>query len=108
MSDREFELALVAACVAKGDHIPKSWTFPFDDGADGCMPQGWYAIGCDENGLAIVWPTRMEFGPFNTEAEARQEALRMQPSGHDERNEAGSSDGALDGHNLDRASRQCG
>ena len=55
---------------AKGAHIPHSWSTGYDDGADGCMPEGWYLTGLDTNGLPIDFPVRHEYGPFKSNEEA--------------------------------------
>lgn len=56
--------------VETAEDFPKSWRFTFDDGADGCMPCGWYAEGLDAAGFPVVWPVRHEYGPFETRGEA--------------------------------------
>jgi len=69
-SDQEWQRRLATAALAAGKDIPQSWRFEYDDGADGCMPSGWYAIGLDATGGAITWPIRHEYGPYRTKAEA--------------------------------------
>lgn len=72
MSDLEWERELYRRAFAAGADKAHSWSFEFEDGEDGCMPPGWYAIGLDAVGLPITWPVRHEYGPYKTEAEARQ------------------------------------
>lgn len=67
-----WERGLADEAYARGDHVPRSWEIVFDDGVDGCMPTGWYAIGLDKNGLPITWPQRHEYGDFPTRAEAEK------------------------------------
>jgi hypothetical protein len=60
--------------IAEGRDIPHHWVIVYDDGADGCMPAGWYARGMQSNGMTIDWPVCHEYGPFLTEDEARAHA----------------------------------
>jgi hypothetical protein len=57
--------------IAEGRHIPHHWHVEYDDGADGCVPDGWYAQGRDVSDMPIDWPVRHEYGPFKTESDAR-------------------------------------
>lgn len=56
---------------------PTKWQITHDDGADGCMPTGWYAIGLGANGFMIDRETRHEYGPFASAAAARRHARRV-------------------------------
>lgn len=56
------------------DDRPRSWRIGYDDGADGCMPAGWYAEGLDEHGFKL---TLHEYGPFGTEEKARKHAAKV-------------------------------
>jgi len=67
---------LAREAFASGSDVPKSWKTEYDDGADGCMPAGWYLLGLDADNLPITWPTRHEYGPFKSEEE---EALSFVP-----------------------------
>ena len=69
-SDEAWQQRLKDEAFAKGTHIPHSWSTEYDDGADGCMPTGWYLTGLDTNGLPIVFPVRHEYGPFKSNEEA--------------------------------------
>lgn len=66
--------------IQSGDHIPVRWDIGYEDGADGCLPAGWYAQGRDARDLPIVWPIRHEYGPFPTEAEAKAYAESVDTS----------------------------
>ena len=45
------------------------------------MPAGWYATGLKENGFSTIdWPIRHEYGPFDTEEEAREHAAKIDES----------------------------
>ncbi len=61
-------------CIAAGKDIPVSWLFEYDNGSDRCLPAGWYATGLDARGWRMTWPSRHEYGPFDTEAGAREHA----------------------------------
>ena len=84
-SDEAWDKRLKDEAYAKGAHIPHSWTTEYDDGSDGCMPEGWYLIGLDSNGLPITWPQRHEYGPFKSSEEALafkdQTQLKKEASG---------------------------
>lgn len=69
--DQLWTLRLSKEAFDKGKHIPKQWSTEYDTGGDGCMPQGWYLIGRDTNGFPIDFPIRHEYGPFDTEPEAK-------------------------------------
>lgn len=60
-------------------NAPVHWNIVFDDGADGCMPAGYYAIGLNYLGLQIRgWlQPRHEYGPFATADEAAQHGARV-------------------------------
>ena len=73
-----WEEELKARAYAGDKHIVSSWTFEYDTGEDGCMPAGWYAIGCDQYGAAITFPVRHEYGPFPTLAEAQTATNKTQ------------------------------
>ena len=64
-------------CYARKEHVPRRWEIEYEDGADGCLPAGWYAIGVDYLGLLVDWPMRHEYGPFDLreEAEAHSTAV---------------------------------
>jgi len=66
----EWDVKLKDEAYTKGQHIVHSWEFEYDDGSDGCMPKGWYALGLDRNGAPLQFPVRHEYGPFNSEQEA--------------------------------------
>jgi hypothetical protein len=68
---RDWERRLASEAFAKGAHIPHGWNVDNDDGGDGCMPAGWYLIGLCRNGVPIHFPVRHEYGPFDSENEAR-------------------------------------
>lgn len=70
MTTNQWEESLADTAIVEGRHIVASWDVSFEDGEDGCLPAGWYAVGLDARGLAIVWPVRHEYGPFDTETEA--------------------------------------
>lgn len=78
MSDAVWWERIAWERYATGDHIPRSWKVEHDDGEDGCMPMGWYAIGLDAKGWPIDWPIRHEYGPFRTERDARSFATRVE------------------------------
>lgn len=69
-NDVVWQLQLSKNAFERGDHKVCKWVVEYDDGADGCMPRGWYLIGMRENGMPIYFPVRHEYGPFETEAEA--------------------------------------
>ena len=69
-SHSEWHARLAREAAAAGRDIPASWITEYEDGADGCMPSGWYLTGLDNNGMRITWPFRHEYGPFVTEGEA--------------------------------------
>lgn len=66
----DWELKLAEQAFRAGQHIPVSWILEYDDGADGCMPTGWYVIGADASGMAMYWPIRHEYGPFESQEQA--------------------------------------
>ena len=72
----EFTARLAREAFSRGDHIPKAWVIAFDDGADWCLPAGWYILGNDALGFEITFPVRHSYGPYKTEGHAR-EALRL-------------------------------
>ena len=55
-SHRDWESRLSNEAMAAGRHIPHHWEMVYDDGGDGCMPSGWYLMGCDDSGIPITWP----------------------------------------------------
>ena len=61
---------LAKEAIERGDHIPHSWQVIFDDGADGCVPKGFYAMGMKENGTLCDFPIMHEYGAFDSEKEA--------------------------------------
>lgn len=69
-TDAKYWEPIAAKAIAEGKDLPHSWDFYFEDGEDGCMPIGWYAIGLDAGGSPIYWPVRHEYGPFADEEDA--------------------------------------
>lgn len=61
----------------RNDHIPHSWEFEYDDGADGLMPEGWYIVGMGANGFPVDWPIRQEYGPYETKEEAEGDQVKI-------------------------------
>jgi hypothetical protein len=57
--------------IAAGEHIPVAWRIEHDEGSDGCMPAGWYAVGVNWRDMPIDWPYNLCFGPFSTKVEAQ-------------------------------------
>ena len=63
---------LAEEAYAENRHIPASWEVSYDDGADGCIPAGWYLQGLAANGFTVDFPIRHEYGPFKSEAAANR------------------------------------
>lgn len=64
-------------CAAEME-APASWRYAYEDGADGCMPSGWYAIGYGKNGFPISEPNcRHEYGPFESKNVASAFAAKV-------------------------------
>ena len=42
---QQWQANLEKEAFKRGDHIPHAWQVIFDDGMDGCMPKGFYAMG---------------------------------------------------------------
>jgi len=63
-----WQLRLSKEAYERGDHIPAKWNVTFDDGADGCMPCGWYLTGEQRNGMPCDGHS---YGPFEDENEAK-------------------------------------
>lgn len=51
---------------------PRAWQVTYENGADGCLPAGWYAEGLNAFGWKITAPFYQEYGPFDTESEAKE------------------------------------
>jgi len=77
-STAQWSARLAREAIAQGRHIPKAWETEFDDGADGCMPTGWYLFGLDEHGCRITFPVRHEYGPFSTQEKAGEHGRRIE------------------------------
>ena len=61
---------LAREAIVRGDHIPHTWQVVFDDGMDGCVPKGFYAMGMKENGTLCDFPIIHEYGAFDSKKEA--------------------------------------
>ncbi len=59
---------------------PRGWVIEYEDGADGCLPAGWYAEGIDAKGRKITAPFYHEYGPFDTKEEAEEHARQVDAS----------------------------
>lgn len=76
-SDSVWWEKIALEAILKGKDTPQQWNIIFDDGADGCIPEGWYVQGLNSAGWLIDWPTRHEYGPFSTETEARNYTAKI-------------------------------
>jgi hypothetical protein len=66
----QWTMNLAKEAFEQGKDIPAKWETVYDDGADGCVPVGWYLIGVDKNGFSITFPVRHEYGPFKSKQQA--------------------------------------
>jgi len=70
LSMQQWQANLAKEAFERGNHIPHTWKVIFDDGMDGCMPKGFYAMGMQENGVLCDFPIMHEYGAFDSEKEA--------------------------------------
>lgn len=91
MNDKDWWDMIAREAIAKGRDRPVAWRVEYEDGADGCLPLGWYLTGLDARGERIDWPVSHLYGPFDTEAEAMAYSLLVnqtyitQENDHDSR-----------------------
>jgi hypothetical protein len=69
-SMQQWQTSLAKEAFKRGEHIPHAWKVIFDDGMDGCMPKGFYAVGMKENGTPCDFPIMHDYGAFDSEKEA--------------------------------------
>jgi hypothetical protein len=70
ISMQQWQANLANEAFERGEHIPHAWQVIFDNGMDGCMPKGFYAIGMKKNGTPCDFPIMHEYGAFDSEKEA--------------------------------------